>query len=375
MSTLAYKENPERCVYITGRIDDALTAMLFPQINQLRVASNEPITFYIDSLGGDIRAADMIRSLAKAPDPDGNSRELVTVVIGTAASAAADTLILGDYSIAYDHTLIGCHGTRQNPRDDLTYEAATSMASALRQTNEMYALRLARRCFPRLLFAFSQMKELADYCASEAHSIDPLATSLAQRLSLSTGRLVSKAQVRCSEITQMSNYVFDRISKPSKAKSKSQTKNADKEVLDAVIAYKTQQYKGSAWRLSGGIEEVTQDYQVFYDYHIGEHSSEEEAWIHRFGTLLLTDDSLKAHQMLPEETAEEQNEKAEWLMSKVGWKMKQLWYFCVSLARILQTDDFWLQPEEAYWLGLVDEVPGSQLLPLRKLNGDTDKVA
>ncbi len=39
----------------------------------------------------------------------------------------------------------------------------------------------------------------------------------------------------------------------------------------------------------------------------------------------------------------------------------------VSLCRILQSDDFSLSAEEAYWLGLVDEVQGSGLPNLREL--------
>ena len=42
-----------------------------------------------------------------------------------------------------------------------------------------------------------------------------------------------------------------------------------------------------------------------------------------------------------------------------------LWYFMVSLCRLLQSDDFDLNPKEAYWLGLIDEVPGSDLPNLR----------
>jgi len=37
----------------------------------------------------------------------------------------------------------------------------------------------------------------------------------------------------------------------------------------------------------------------------------------------------------------------------------------VSLCRLLQSDDFDLNPKEAYWLGLIDEVPGSDLPNLR----------
>jgi hypothetical protein len=45
----------------------------------------------------------------------------------------------------------------------------------------------------------------------------------------------------------------------------------------------------------------------------------------------------------------------------------------VSLCRLLQEDDYELGAQEAYWLGIVDEVPGSALPNLREM-AETDAV-
>src|SRR5436853_1159698 len=96
-----YRENPARSVYITGPIDQSLLDRLTPKINQLRFSDKAaPVTVYIDSPGGSVAIAETVRNLIKAPNPDGHSCRLITVVTGTAASAAADLLALGDYAIA-----------------------------------------------------------------------------------------------------------------------------------------------------------------------------------------------------------------------------------------------------------------------------------
>jgi ATP-dependent protease ClpP protease subunit len=96
-----YRENCGRAIYVTGVIDQTLVDRITPIINGLRFSSFDPITLYIDSLGGTIHCAEVIRRLITASNQDGDHCRLVTVVTGSAGSAAADLLALGDYAIAY----------------------------------------------------------------------------------------------------------------------------------------------------------------------------------------------------------------------------------------------------------------------------------
>ena len=95
-----YRENFARSLFLTGKITQEAAYALSPRIKELRAASGDPITLYIDSPGGSSAVAEGIRFLIKAPDQDGRRCRLITVAIGTAASAAADLLALGDYAIA-----------------------------------------------------------------------------------------------------------------------------------------------------------------------------------------------------------------------------------------------------------------------------------
>ena len=147
-----YRENPARAIYILGKITQQMVHDLTPKINDLRAASTDPITVYIDSPGGHISFAETIRCLIKSPNQDGKKCRLITVVTGTAASAAADFLALGDYAIAHPHAEVVYHGSRQSLDLELTYEWASWLAANLQETNERVALRLARCSFPRLFW-------------------------------------------------------------------------------------------------------------------------------------------------------------------------------------------------------------------------------
>src|ERR1700722_18170466 len=98
-----YREDPKRAIYISGKIDQQLVDKLSPQINELRLESVDPITAYVDSPGGTLMLAETIRHHITAPNPDGKRCRLITVVTSRAASAAADFVALGDYSIAYPY--------------------------------------------------------------------------------------------------------------------------------------------------------------------------------------------------------------------------------------------------------------------------------
>ena len=139
-----YRENFARSLFLTGKITQETAHALSPRIKELRAAGGDPITLYIDSPGGSSAVAEGIRFLIKAPDQDGRICRLITVVIGTAASAAADLLALGDYAIAEPQADILYHGSRQAFEQVLTFEGATSVAANLQEANERLALRLAR---------------------------------------------------------------------------------------------------------------------------------------------------------------------------------------------------------------------------------------
>ena len=65
-----YRENFARSIFLTGKITQEAAYALSPQIKELRAASGDPITVYINSLGESSAVAEGIRFLTKAPDQD-----------------------------------------------------------------------------------------------------------------------------------------------------------------------------------------------------------------------------------------------------------------------------------------------------------------
>src|SRR5204863_8622933 len=86
-------------------------------------------------------------------------------------------------------------------------------------------------------------------------------------------------------------------------------------------------------------------------------------WVKTYGALFLSDGELGE---LRSYEGKSEQDRVKWIKSKTEPKIQSVWYLIVSICRFLQTDDYNLTPEEAYWLGLVDEVPGSDLPNLSK---------
>jgi ATP-dependent protease ClpP protease subunit len=362
-----YRENPGRAIYVTGKIDQGLVDRLTPKINELRLSDGAPITAYIDSPGGFIQYAEFIRQLATAPDPNDRCCRLITVVTGTAASAAADFLALGDYSISYSHARIGYHGSRQSLGSVVTFESASTLASSLRQTNEFFAVRLARRAFRRFVLRLTQLKdEFEEFInltkpTSGTRAIASLIEAVRRKLTRDNWRLVREALRRQRTIRDLTLSVgrhLDRFKDPSKLSPS----KFESEILKAIINYKVKMHKNERWLLSGiGLKEVNEDFDLLHDFHYGSQRRDLDRLLHVYDTLFLG----RAEKIEYDALVANDDEKLKWLEERSIPKLQPLWYFMVSLCRLLQSDDFDLDPKEAYWLGLVDEIPGSNLPNLR----------
>lgn len=328
-----YRENFARSIYITGRINQDLVDRLTPEINRLRLSSDDPITAYIDSRGGEIWKAETIRRLITAYNPDGTCCRLITVVTGTAASAAADFLALGDYAIAHDHTDVIYHGTRETPDEALTVEGASTLSSSLRETNEFFALRLARNTFGRFFMRLTQQKEEFDAfrAAGETAVIAPLIERMQGKFSRLNAFLLKDALKRQQVIKELTTSVMRHL-KRFKQVSHWNTGKFEAELLKGVIDFKTRIHKSEPWALSkSGMNEITSDFSLLHDFHYGSQRGDLKRLSRRYGLLLLTEDQRTEHRALTGSREEIQIE----LRKKTELRLQAIWYFLVSLCRIL----------------------------------------
>ncbi len=372
-----YRENPSRCIYLTGVINQDLVNKVTPTLNELRFAGDDPITVYIDSPGGSTSHAHTIRRLVKASNPEGKRCRLITVVTGIAASAAADFLALGDYAYAYGHTEILFHGVRQDPDAMLTVEDAHLLATNLQESNEFYAIRLARDAFSRFILRISQLhQEFAAYrnsTTTHSESLKGLLLALRKNLSPANQKAVRAAHDKQKIIEEL-NISVDKSMKRIKNISAYTQSQIEATIFQAILKYKLRKHSDdrTEWLLSRyGLEEVTQDFSLLTDFFWGNPKKDLGDLMDMFGELLLSDDLQQAYKGLNET---EEN-KRKWLYQHAVKPIQPLWYFTVSLCRILQTADYTFQPQEAYWLGFVDEVPGSSLPNMRQmLESESAKV-
>jgi hypothetical protein len=355
-----YRENPARAIYLVGKITQQTVHDLTPKILDLRNASTDPITVYIDSPGGSIAYAETIRSLIKAPDQDRKRRRLITVVTGTAGSAAADFFALGDYAISYPDAEIVYHGSRQSLDWEFTYEFASLLAASLQETNERFALRLARYSFPRICWRMIQLDAFEAYCSGCA-TLEKLIDSLKEKFKQPNRALLDEALKKQGLIRGLSTSVASHLKKVGDVDALSNSQ-FQAELLEAIVQYRTDSHRDDGWLLSTvGMQEVTHDFNLLYDFYYGSHAREIETLVGAYGFwFLLPEDREKIKALTGEE-------RQKFLVEKTASTVQPLWYFVVSLCRLLQTKDYTFAAEEAYWVGVADEVPGSELLNDREL--------
>ncbi len=354
-----YRENFARSIFLSGKITQETAYQLGPRIKELRAASGDPITLYIDSPGGSAAIAEGIRFLIKAPDQDGRRCRLITVVTGTAASAAADLLGLGDYAIAEPHADILYHGSRQALDQILTFEGASSVVANLQEANERLALRLARSSFRRIIWRVAQLKDAIEKFRSGAEGLEELVQALTAKFSAANGALLMEAMARQKTLQEVKASA-DSYLKRLKNLDQLPDKQREPELLGAIVNYRSRLHKNDDWLLSRtGMQEVMSDFNLIHDYD--SQTKDMDALLEVYGSLFLT----------PAQSAEfkgkSKEEQKMYLESRASDKLEVLWYFVVSLCRLLQTRDYQLTPEEAYWMGVVDEVTGSGLQSDREM--------
>ncbi|MCX7722941.1 MAG: ATP-dependent Clp protease proteolytic subunit [Verrucomicrobiae bacterium] len=347
-----------------------------PEIVRLRAESDEPITAYIDSRGGSVFAAERLYALLKAPNPDGVACRLITVVTTHAASAAADLLSLGDYAIAYPQATILCHGARLSA-EEITKETAEGLAASLQAANEEFALRLAKRVFARMAFLYTVLRPEFDNLRRQAEAekwerrmdsdLECFAFAIFNRLSPWLRDLPRSVFFLNEYLREMQDFVFSRLRDMPEDQS---DLDIEADVLKHLIDFELLRAKQENWSFTGGgFERFAADFRRLTDFLFGKHLQELEDQIKSFGILFLRPEQI---QEFEQRRADNVISAENWMKSLVRPAIEPLWYFVVALCRMLQQGENRLTAEDAYWLGLVDEVIGARLISLRLIVENPD---
>lgn len=362
-----FRPNPGRAIYIQGTIDQSLLQRLTPRIVSLQNRSRDPITVYIDSLGGSTLAADALRGLLAANNLDlAGSCRLITVATTTAASAAADLLIAGDYALAYPETRILYHGVRNNLDIALTAELASVLRESLKSTNDRYAVTLTHRASHRFIWRFVNVRSRFDqvrskYENSTMSDLDCFLDIVSENISAPARRVLTSARERTERYNALVDRALKAIARSKRFQSAKRPADMEAVVIKAIVDFELVSNKSAQWTFEQvGLSQLTDDFFLLQEYFTNVESSEFKQHCLRWANFILTTDD----QNELNDTSEEMRDDK--IFEKVLPSLRPIWSFFVALCHVLQEGENDLTATDACWLGLIDEVIGSlEPLPLR----------
>ena len=358
-----FRQNPDRAIWVQGTIDQKLVERLLPQIVKLTSQNREPITVFIDSNGGSVAAAEQILRQLKSTNQDGEAPcTIITVAVSKAASAAADLLSSGDYSIAYQDTTLLYHGVRVPMPNPVTAEFATMLTDSLKTSNDRYAMSLARKSewrFMSRVFALRLTfeKHRTDTGDPSLTDLECFHAILRQKLSKSAEKILEQALARWHRYNALVSHFEKRG-----AGRRTSPKLADFEKVmpNASIAFEFQDNKGNPdWTLSeGGLSKINDDFLLLGEYFQSAYSDQFRQLCGRYAPVILTEEQKQSVSSL------DQSQATEKTLEMVRPYFLPFWSFFVALCHGLQEGENELTPTDAFWLGLIDEPIGHADLPL-----------
>jgi ATP-dependent protease ClpP protease subunit len=338
-----------------------------PRIVALQNEGRDPITLYIDSRGGAVHFKNsLLRLLTASNQHFEGPCLLITVAMSLAASAAADLLSAGIYSLAYPDSLIMYHGVRRTADEVLTEEQTYQLAHDLREGNKGFAIQLARDTEERFFFRFMSLYELLPAVKARGTitggdtDLEAFLTLLAEKTSESANEVLQKAYERYRRYAALINCVVKNWTKAKKQKTFVELEVAQIKAIVDFEARKNKAQKG--WRFeTEGIHTLIGDFFLvneFLGFFEGKRFRE---LVLRWGGFLLS----------AEETAEldklDGEAKDQKTVDIVGPRLRPVFSYFMALCHILQQGDNYLSAKDAFWLGLIDEVIGVKELPTYRL--------
>jgi ATP-dependent protease ClpP protease subunit len=357
----AFRPNPNRAIYVQGVIDQQMVNRLTPEIISLQHKSRDPITIYIDSPGGSVSHKEMLLNLLRASNQDFDTPcRLITVAASMAASAAADLLSAGHYTLAYPNATILYHGTRIYDGEPLTAEHSSYLAQHLRAGNNTDAMDLARSIVFRFMFRFISCE--GEFDGMRQHN--ELLTDLDCFLAYTSRHLSEQAKSLLSTARERSDRYYELLKWVIRKSNKSLTKvTREASQIKAIVDFELKNNKRKkGWSFtSQGIHLLTDDFLLLNEYIA---TLKEESFRNlcvSWGMVSITEEETKEIAKLPE------GKRTNAIIEKFRLPMLPIWTFLIALCHSLQQGENYLSASDAFWLGLIDEIIGAEDLPSSRL--------
>jgi len=254
--------------------------------------------------------------------------------------------------------------------DPVTMESASSMAEQLQNANRVTASMLAEAGTERLAFHYAFFKDEFEEVRKVAEKeigltlsdIECFSYCLKRNLSSTGENIIVKAMERWRSLQELSEKVL-------KAARESGKRNLEfeAEVLRGIIDFEVNKNKDSDWCLNAfGINQVVKDYLLLRDYDVGKHTALIDRMTERFHYVFFEDEEIDKINAIPE-GEKPPEELVDLTKIKMAQKIKPFCYFTTSIWQGLQEEENPLTPNDAYWLGAIDEIYDSNLPCLRSI--------
>jgi hypothetical protein len=246
---------------------------LTPQIIKLKSESLDPLTIYIDSIGGDPFLMETLLRLLLASNQDFTERcRVITVGTSKAASAAADLLSSGDYALAYPGASLLYHGVRlADVKRPLTHEWTSVLVDYLRERNNTYAMQLGEKIVERFMFRFVFSKGDFDdvrkeYSRPHMPDLDCFLALVQEKLSVQGKRVIENARARHSRYDELLDWVIAKESKKKSVASRKAQNEAFR--IKSIVDFELRNNrKNENWSFEhGGINALMDDFFLLNEY-------------------------------------------------------------------------------------------------------------
>lgn len=392
-----------RSLLIDTSIDDDLVRRLTPQILSLRQKSTAPITIGIDSPGGSLASLDILLGLLTGPNQDGHLGEIITVATHRAYSAAANFLAFGNYSVALRHAQVLYHDVRFGGMEDITSQKARDAAKSLQDANDAFALRLAHRIIPRLIWIYIDLKNdfdkmpakypdihksytslLATYApkVEGCKSIDlvSFAISLWEKLSPRNDMLIRNVMDRLARWINLTKIAKTAPTYRSKGSRIAGLLDGSRHLHNKLFSGKPEHFQSSEESLKllfsliiatiSSTKTESVNFPAVLDRAVSEFgildSMNDPKHIRYASDLMLRHSHIFFDGELAGELDAKPDAEKKELFIKAAPHARLLWHFCVLLCRELFEGEHILEPSDAQLLGLVDEVSGGGPIQSRR---------
>jgi hypothetical protein len=152
--------------------------------------------------------------------------------------------------------------------------------------------------------------------------------------------------------------------------AKATPKVADARVLRAVLKHELANAKDKGWTLDEvGMSRLVEDYFLLREFTFARGQEQFFAAVTLYGIEFLSAEDRAEYQSIKTSSREK---ALRLLLHKSAPYIALLWFFTVTLSHNLFAGENPISARDAYWLGLVDEVLGSDLPCERSVTEDKD---